>query len=87
MNEKDTFWIRLDDVVDIDHDGTGARVMNWATIMREIFSRDEFAKAALTGLLAGRARIVSADSDLYEKAAKASYRFADAMMKAREVGS
>lgn len=67
--------------------GTAAPVIRVQPI--EITIRDYFASAALTGLLADRFRqFPEAEganaTDYNEAAAKYAYRFADAMLKARE---
>ena len=46
--------------------------------------RDQFAMAALTGLLAGQTEVACEALAHAEKAAAWSYEYADAMMKARE---
>ncbi len=48
----------------------------------QIFLRDQFAMAALTSMLATPQKIQDGD---FETAARLSYAFADAMLKAREL--
>lgn len=57
-----------------------ARMLRQAEVERSMKLRDEFAKAALTGLCAGAK---FGDSHVFDDAATRAYAFADAMLEAR----